>query len=129
MRVAVIGGGVSGLSIVQCLKDRFDIMVFEKDSRPGGLIKCERVNGNLYHIVGGHVFNSHRQDVLDWFWKFFNRDKEFTKSLRNAKIFMDKPIGYPIENHVYEMEDDLIKRIISDWLFIAKRGKIIPKNF
>ena len=56
-KVAVIGAGISGLTTAQLLKDKYDVTVFEKDDRPGGLIKCERVNGNLFHTCGGHVLN------------------------------------------------------------------------
>ena len=127
--IAVIGGGISGLSIAQCLKDRFKVKVFESASKPGGLIKCERVEGNLYHMVGGHVFNSRRQDVLDWFWKFFDLDKEFTKATRNAIVYMGKPIGYPIENHIYQFTPELQNVIILELLEIAKNKQKEPKNF
>ena len=63
--------------------------VFEKEDCPGGLIKCHRVNGNLFHTCGGHVFNSKRQDVLDWFWSKFVRDEKFSKADRNACVFLD----------------------------------------
>jgi len=128
-KVAIIGGGVSGLSIAHCLKDRYEVRVYEAESRPGGLIKCNRVDGNLYHIVGGHVFNSKRKDVLDWFWNFFDREKEFVKTNRNACVFLEKPVGYPIENHIYEMTDDLQKMIVDDLLQIAKNGLKEPANF
>lgn len=127
--IAVIGGGISGLSIAQRLKNEYKIKVFESASKPGGLIKCERIDGNLYHMVGGHVFNSRRKDVLDWFWSFFNREEEFTKSVRNATVFMDKPIGYPIENHVYQMGSDIIKQVIADLLKISKGNVSEPENF
>ena len=127
--IAVIGGGISGLSIAQCLKDRFEVKVFESASKPGGLIKCDRIDGNLYHMVGGHVFNSRRQDVLDWFWKFFNRDEEFTKAKRNAVVYMGKPIGYPIENHIYQFDPELQKKIILELLEIVKNNQSEPKNF
>ncbi len=128
-RVAVIGGGVSGLSIAHCLKGRYEVKVFESASKPGGLIKCDRVEGNLYHIVGGHVFNSRRQDVLDWFWSFFNRETEFIQSTRNATIYLDKPIGYPIENHIYEMDAAIQSQIIADLINIAKSANNEPENF
>ena len=128
-KVAVIGGGVSGLSIAHCLKERYDVTVFEAASQPGGLIKCKRVGGNLYHVVGGHVFNSKRQDVLNWFWRFFDRENEFVKTNRNASIFLEKPIGYPIENHIYEMTDDLQKKIIGDLIMIVQNGYHEPANF
>ena len=78
-------------------------MIFEKESTPGGLIKCSRVNGSLFHTCGGHVFNSKSQNVLDWFWSHLKRDEEFSKADRNSVVFMDggKEIPYPIENHMY----------------------------
>lgn len=69
-KIAIIGGGISGLSMANLLQKSNHVTVFERDSKPGGLIKCEVVNGNLYHTVGGHVFNSKRKDVLNWFWSF-----------------------------------------------------------
>lgn len=128
-RIAVIGAGISGLSIAQLLKDRYEVTVFESASKPGGLVKCERVEGNLYHPVGGHVFNSRRQDVLDWFWSFFDRENEFTKATRNAVVYMGKPIGYPIENHIYQFDADIQQQIIADLLAIAKTGQPEPTNF
>jgi protoporphyrinogen oxidase len=127
--VCIIGGGISGLSVAQCLKDRFDVKVLEKDSRPGGLIKCDTVNGNLYHKVGGHVFNSHKKDVLDWFWRFFDKETEFTSNIRNAIAYIDKPIDYPVENHIYQLENELQKEIIKELLSIAKQGYGDASNF
>lgn len=79
-RIAIIGGGISGLSIAHCLKNKYKTTIFEKESRPGGMIRCERVDGHLYHTVGGHVFNTKRQDVSDWFWDFFFKRKRIYKS-------------------------------------------------
>lgn len=128
-RVAVIGAGVSGLTIAQLLSKHCEVKIFEKQSSPGGLIKCKRVDGNLYHMVGGHVFNSKRQDVLDWFWRQFDRENEFAKAVRNATVFMDKPIGYPIENHLYQMEPELVQSVISDLIEIEKNEKSEPESF
>ncbi len=128
-KIAVIGGGISGLSIAQCLKEQNEVTVFEGDSKPGGLIKCDRIDGTLYHMVGGHVFNSRRQDVLDWFWGFFNREEEFTKATRNAIVYMGRPIGYPIENHIYQFDAEVQKQIIIDLLQIAENKNREPNNF
>lgn len=127
--VAIIGAGISGLSMAQCLKDRFNVTVFESATKPGGLIKCDRVEGNLYHMVGGHVFNSRRQDVLDWFWQFFNREEEFTKATRNAIVYMGKPIGYPIENHIYQFDANTQQQIIAELVQIVKSEQPEPTNF
>lgn len=131
MKIAVIGGGISGLSIAQCLNERFEVKVFEKDTKPGGLIKCYKINGNLYHRVGGHVFNSKYKEVLDWFWRFFDKETEFTKAKRNAIISMTDGslVEYPIENHVHQMNEAIIKSFINDLLEISNHKKEAPLNF
>lgn len=121
-RIAVIGAGVSGMSTAHFLNDKYEVVVYERNSSPGGLIRCERINGSLFHTCGGHVFNSKRQDVLDWFWSLFTRENEFTKTDRNSCVFMDKGdsslehdnIPYPIENHMYLFNDEIQKKFYED---------------
>lgn len=112
-KIAVIGAGISGLSVGNLLKERNRVVIWEKDNKPGGLIKCCRVNGSLFHTCGGHVFNSKRKDVLDWFWSYFLEEEQFVKVDRNSCVFMDKNgssleyniIPYPIENHMYMFDN------------------------
>ncbi len=123
MRYVVIGAGVSGMATANFLQEKgYEVIVYERDSRPGGLIKCRRVNGSLFHTCGGHVFNSKRQDVLDWFWSKFTKEDEFTKTDRNSCVFMDKngtslehnDIPYPIENHMYLFDETTQKAFYED---------------
>jgi len=121
MRIAVIGGGISGLSIAQLLKNEHEVTVFETQKEAGGLIKCERVNDCLYHKVGGHVFNSKNEEVLNWFWSFFDKEKEFVEAKRNAKILIqNKIVGYPLENHLFQLEKKDALDIINELLFLSK---------
>lgn len=98
MKIAIIGAGISGVSCASLLQDKgHEVQVFEKNDRIGGLIQCDLVDGNLFHKVGGHVFNAKDKQVLDWFWSHFDQTEEFYKAKRKAKIWMnDKYIGYPI---------------------------------
>lgn len=123
MKYAVIGAGVSGMATACLLQEKGnEVVVFERESRPGGLIKCTRVNGSLFHTCGGHVFNSKRQDVLDWFWAKFHREEAFCKTDRNSSVFMDKNgtslehdnIPYPIENHMYLFDEVTQKAFYED---------------
>lgn len=131
MKIAVIGGGISGLSIAGMLGDRAEVVVFEAADRPGGLIKCELVEGNLFHRTGGHVFNTKRKDVLDWFWSRFDKETEFTKATRNATVAMPegKMVAYPIENHVFCLADTIQKDFIEDLVLMAQAGQFEPANF
>lgn len=116
-KLCIIGAGISGLSIARMLNSKYDVTVIEKESIPGGLIKCKHVNGSLFHTCGGHVFNSKRHDVLDWFWRIFNRDAEFSKTDRNACVFLNTPpnvVPYPIENHVYYFDENIQKCFYDD---------------
>lgn len=130
-KVIVIGAGVSGLSIAQLLKNRYNVVVLEKEDRPGGMIKCDHVNGHLFHRTGGHVFNTKRKDVLEWFWKLFNRDEEFVKADRNSVVSMTdgRLIAYPIENHGYQFSDEMMKSFINDLIKMARNQPKEPTNF
>lgn len=130
-RIAIIGAGISGLTTAHILNDKgYKTTIFEKEAQPGGLIRCKRINGSLYHICGGHVFNSKRQDVLDWFWDKFSKENEFIKADRNAVVFMEngESIPYPIENHMYLLDTETQKSFINDLIKIATQPKE-PNNF
>ena len=132
-KIAVIGAGVSGLTVAQELSvDRSNqVVVFEKEKTPGGLIRCQRVEGALFHICGGHIFNSKRQDVLDWFWKRFDKEKEFTKADRYSVVYMPDGlvVPYPIENHVYYFDASIQKRFQSDLEEMERNGQPLGTNF
>lgn len=115
-KIAVIGAGISGLSIARLLKDASNqVTVFEKEKTPGGLVRCRKIENNIFHMCGGHVFNTKRNDVLDWFWKNIPQ-KEFSKKERNSVVMFDehKMIPYPIEDHFYLLSDEEQMAIIKD---------------
>ncbi len=130
-KVAVIGAGVSGLTVAQLLKERYQVIVYEKDTQPGGLIKCKRVEGSLFHTCGGHVFNSKYSHVLDWFWSRFKQERDFVKADRNSSVIMPdgQHVPYPIENHVYMLADDTVKRVVTDIITMAKQEDKEISNF
>lgn len=130
-KVAVIGAGVSGMTVARLLKDRYEVVVYEKDATPGGLIRCKRVEGNLFHTCGGHVFNSKLPHVLDWFWNLFDKEQEFVKAERNSVVFMPDgcEVPYPIENHAYLLPDDIVKAIVNDLVQMAQQGNNDVSNF
>lgn len=116
-KVVVIGSGIAGLSISRMLSNRYEVEIVEKGFQFGGLIKCERIHGNLFHRVGGHVFNSRNKAVLDWFWSHFDRENEFLMTRRNAKILLfNKLVGYPIENYIYQLPQAQMCKIINELL-------------
>lgn len=122
--IIVIGAGISGLTVARLLQEaHFKVTVLEKEDQCGGLIKCKNIDGNLFHVVGGHVFNSKVQPVLDWFWGLFDKEKEFIKAKRKAAILLhNKVVGYPIENFIYELPEDKVINIVDDLLKLSTKG-------
>src|SRR5687768_6551443 len=131
MRVAIIGAGISGVSAGRMLKEKgISCVLYEKKSRPGGLVQCDRVSGNLFHKVGGHVFNAKDKQVADWFWSHFDRDREFLKAERNAKILLNgRIIGYPLENYLYMLDEKDVGNVIRELLVLHADGYKDPYSY
>lgn len=130
-KVAIIGGGVSGLSAANLLKDRFVVSVFEKEPAVGGLIRCERIAGSLFHTCGGHVFNTKNPIVSKWFWERFDPGRDFIKAKRRSAVCLDggRFVDYPIENHVYQLDEEVQQSFRRDLLDMMSRPDEDYANF
>lgn len=128
MEFAVIGAGVSGMACARMLSARHRVTVFEREETPGGLIRCRRVQGSLFHQCGGHVFNSKREDVLEWFWGQMRREEEFLHATRNSAIVMPdgSHVAYPIETHLYQLPRDTQRQVLDDLLAQGKEDAGCP---
>lgn len=123
--IAIIGGGITGLAVARLLSTHHTVRVYEAEQTVGGLIRCERVEGNLFHTCGGHVFNTKRSDVADWFWQHFDREQEFRHATRNSAVVLTPTltVPYPIENNVWRLPQQTQASVISDLLTLGnKRG-------
>lgn len=128
MNVAVLGAGVTGLTVARLMKEAGDeVTLFEKDESPGGLAKTRFVNGKLYDPHGGHIFNSKHKKVTDWIFSLLSKDKwEFTE--RNAKIYYDgKFVSYPFELSLCELEPNDAVDCLYD--FVASKEGEEPDNY
>lgn len=130
-RIAVVGGGISGLAVARMLRDRYAVTLYEADARPGGLVKCDRVAGSLFHRTGGHVFNTKREDVAGWFWQCFDRGREFVSALRQSVISLPsgQEVPYPIENHIYLLGEEVAQQVVADLAGIMRAGYGEPRHF
>jgi protoporphyrinogen oxidase len=118
--IAIIGAGVSGLSAARILRSKgYAPVVYEKNREPGGLIRCTVEEGNLFHRVGGIVFNTKNERVKAWFGEQFDIENEFISARRNAQIWTrGEYIGYPVENYLHQLPGDMRRKIMKELLLL-----------
>ena len=127
--IGIVGAGISGLSVARELERGATTTLFEKERTAGGLLRCSNESGVLYHRVGGHVFNAKTKVTKDKFFNIVGGEKHFIKHERSASIELDgSKIGYPIEDHIYQLPVSDVKNIISELLELTGRV-CCSKNF
>lgn len=119
MKIAILGAGISGLSIAKLLKNNFEVQLFEREDKPGGIAKTELVNRIAYHHTGGHCFNSNHTEVLEFVFDHIMPREEWNMVQRKAKIQLNNfEIPYPIEyavKDIFKHDPNLALSIASDY--------------
>lgn len=109
MRIAILGGGLSGISLNDILFREYGIKadLYEKESRLGGLCRTDIIDNYVYDLSGGHVFNSKYQDVLDYVFNLLPKS-EWEFSVRKSKInFRETIIDYPFEFSLSKLDNEI----------------------
>lgn len=125
-RVAIIGAGISGLTAAKKLNEKgYDLTVFEKQSKIGGIARTKLIEGNTYHLTGGHCFNSKHEEILKFVFDEVLSRENWNLIERKSKIqFENYSLTYPIEFSMKELlkiDENLTVQIIQD--FISAEGK------
>ncbi|WP_407429290.1 protoporphyrinogen/coproporphyrinogen oxidase [Arcticibacter sp.] len=120
MKIAILGAGISGLSIARLLSKEHEVQVLERKSHAGGIARTRTVDLVSYHLVGGHCFNSRYSDVMDWVFKEVMPQDHWNKITRSAVIkFKGHEIRYPIEfavKEIFAFDKELALNITRDFL-------------
>ena len=122
MRIGILGGGLTGLSLAFFLEH--DSEVLEKESQCGGLCTTLTKNGFSYDY-GGHIIFSKDAEVLDFMVKILGDNVK--KYYRNNKVwYKNRFIKYPFENGLYELPKDDKYEILITYI---KNDYPEPTNF
>ena len=119
IKIAILGAGISGLSIAKLLKDNFDVEIFERLENPGGIARSKIIDKLSYHVTGGHCFNSNYPEVMDFVFNDILPITEWNKIERKAEVILDDfTVPYPIEyaiKHIFKYKASLAQEILSDY--------------
>lgn len=133
MKIAVLGGGITGVSAARFLHERgHRPTVFEAAGRLGGLCGSETVDGYVADRAGGHIIYSTDRAVLDFLLGVLGEGGA-VRCERKTRIFQrGRYVSYPFENGLGELppEDnfDCLKGYV-EAAFARRNGAVEPDNF
>ncbi len=130
MKIAVIGGGISGLATAAKLQSSgCDVRLFEKNERFGGLCKTDTIGSYVFDRHGGHVFNSKHPEVKKWVFDLLP-EENWQFSSRVGRIEFDGNfISYPFELSLSELPHKDATQCILDFLACSRKPESKPQDF
>ena len=131
--VCILGGGLAGLYAAYLLQRLgLKIVIFEREERPGGLLKSINLDGYVFDMGGSHVIFSKNKEVLNQILNLIPGG--IIRHYRNSRIYYGgKYIKYPFENSLYQLGPQERYECLRDFInALVRRAKgefKTPKNF
>ena len=138
MKTAILGAGVSGLSLARFLIEggvpAADLHIFEASAEVGGLCRSKTVDGFTYDRAGGHILYSKDAAARDWMVACTGGPEAFVETERQTRIrFGDRWVHYPFENGLCdlpaEVNRECIEGYIAAWKAREDSGSEAPGDF
>lgn len=108
MRLTILGGGLSGISLAYFLQSRAEIEridIIEKEDDIGGLCRSIKKDGYVYDI-GPHILFSKDKEMLELMLSVLDEKNDLKRS--NQIIYKGQWVQYPFENDLSKLpKDDL----------------------
>lgn len=129
MRWAILGGGLTGVTLARLLQQAGEeAVVLEKEDRIGGLCRSESKDGFTFDLGGSHIIFSRNTDVLSFMNEMLSSNK--AERRRNTKIFYKGlMVTYPFENGLFELPKEDLFYCINEYIrtiIAAEKGEIPP---
>ncbi len=128
MRIGILGGGLSGLTLANLLQPDFEVL--EKNGECGGLCRTLVEDGFTFDYGGCHILFSRDEGALNFLLDRLGKNK--VRNRRNSKVFYkDRYVKYPFENGLSDLsQEDNFDCLYHFWQAISKKETADPpKNF
>lgn len=103
MKTAIMGGGLSGLTLAYLLDQKgIEVEILEKEEECGGLMRSLQEKGFTFDYGGSHVIFSKNRRANDFMLNLLGNNK--VRKRRNTKIlYKDRYVKYPFENGLADL--------------------------
>ncbi|MEY2806126.1 MAG: protoporphyrinogen/coproporphyrinogen oxidase [Planctomycetia bacterium] len=138
MKIAILGAGVSGLSLARFLVEggvpADDLTLYESAPVAGGLCRSKTVDGYTYDVSGGHILYSKDKPALEWILAQGGGRERFTSVERHTRIrYGQRWVNYPFENGLGDLPPEAnfecLRGYVNAWHDRASRGTSAPQEF
>ena len=133
MKTAILGGGLSGLTLARLLYERgTDLVVLEAEPVYGGLCRSCTKDGFTFDTGGSHIIFSLDTEVLSFMREMIADNMQ--ENARNTKIFYKgRYVKYPFENGLSDLpaEDRFfcISEFVKNLVAVEKGELPAPRTF
>jgi protoporphyrinogen oxidase len=134
MKLAVIGGGFSGVMLTRLLQEKgYECHLYEKESSLGGLCRSKRIKNFIYDLSGGHMLYSKNEKTLEYIFNLTGKEN-WNKISCNARIYFEGDyIRYPFEAGLIDLPKELHYECLLGYINASYERKYYhrgdPKNF
>ncbi len=128
--IVIIGAGPAGLSCAVRLKELGkDAAIFEKESRPGGLIRTEKF-GAYQFDYGGHLLHFRRPEMEKWVKGLMGKDR-LIRIKRKSFVFSSRVLTpYPFQVNTFGLPAEVIRDCLLGFIEVnCLAGPAKTKNF
>jgi protoporphyrinogen oxidase len=103
VKTAILGGGLSGLTLARLLQEQGEeVVVLEAEREYGGLCRSKTDRGFTFDTGGSHIIFSRDTDVLAFMRRMIAGNEQ--RNDRNTKIFYKQQfVKYPFENGLFDL--------------------------
>ncbi len=133
MKTAILGGGLSGLTLARLLKEQGEeVVVLEAEQEYGGLCRSKTDQGFTFDTGGSHIIFSRDDEVLAFMRRMIAGNEQ--RNNRTTKIFYKQQfLKYPFENGLSDLPPEDRFLCINEFiktLIAVEKGEIpAPVNF
>ena len=133
MKTAILGGGLSGLTLARLLQEQGEeVVVLEAESEYGGLCQSKTDQGFTFDTGGSHIIFSRDGEVLAFMRRMITGNEQ--RNNRTTKIFYKQQfVKYPFENGLSDLPQEdrffCINGFIKNLIAVEKGEIPAPVNF